>query len=763
MRSYQIFLHLLFVAFIMCGCTTDDVSPVADSGACLRLNIHTPGAEPVSLRSAVAGEDDYNENLLNSVYYFLYPIDKTDQEAAIQGYAAGISEKESYTEVIPVSGNDINNILFKSSRECALFVVANPSSSMLSMLKGKPTLPQLRAATVLSSLDGVQDNFIMVYDGSLEIDSRVAEMAVECDVYLSRLACKFTISAYIAQSISDESIKDSEGNPVTWVPVLEDEGTAKKPNVTLTNALNWSTLAGFDKDRVDKDAYFETSSVELVNNPTTPTVNESGKTYYNCNGIAPIYSYPMEWEFTDAFEPFLMYEIYWKYTDSATGKPVYQPRYYKLMLGQCSITSNDWYKITAKLTVLGGFARKDPTMQYLFLDYQVVNWVNAFNGEGDPNTPAIIRDSRYLMVPQTEWNVYNQEDISIPFSSSHTCDVYIESGGVFQRVYNGTKDAVITKDETTAKGWFTIDMQNSVLRFHHTLNNEMGDDLDCAPYEIEVYIYHSDQNPDTTPYKETIHIMQYPALYIDRQMNSNVNIGNDGKLTFGGERGYLWINDSRGTAQNSDYNYVPGDEISASDGVSNPYMTIINVSQFGSDQDFIIGDPRTYDVFAITNSMWTKAGASGSATVDGRTLQYYYAAREDAANFVAPKIRTVSAYCSGTGSSTYTKALVRCATYQEDGYPAGRWRLPTAAEIQYIKSLANHSKIIGLFYGSNNYWCSSGYVDKDAVYHPVTDPLNSTTTASSRCVYDEWYWDVIDKAAGNNHSKKKFYWGDQLR
>ena len=37
---------------------------------------------------------------------------------------------------------------------------------------------------------------------------------------------------------------------------------------------------------------------------------------------------------------------------------------------------------------------------------------------------------------------------------------------------------------------------------------------------------------------------------------------------------------------------------------------------------------------------------------------------------------------------SYSDAEKRCAAYQEDGYPAGRWRVPTKAEVKYIIQLS---------------------------------------------------------------------------
>ena len=44
-----------------------------------------------------------------------------------------------------------------------------------------------------------------------------------------------------------------------------------------------------------------------------------------------------------------------------------------------------------------------------------------------------------------------------------------------------------------------------------------------------------------------------------------------------------------------------------------------------------------------------------------------------------------------------TSGYYRCAGYQEAGYPAGRWRVPTMAEINYIVQLSGWGVIPSLF------------------------------------------------------------------
>ena len=119
---------------------------------------------------------------------------------------------------------------------------------------------------------------------------------------------------------------------------------------------------------------------------------------------------------------------------------------------------------------------------------------------------------------------------------------------------------------------------------------------------------------------------------------------------------------------------------------------------------------------------------------------------------------------------TFADAQRRCASYQEDGYPAGRWRLPTKAEIEYIAQLNSDNKIellLGSASGTTDYFCNSGYMtvqqNRTPSYTAITNISGDSNARYVRCVYDDWYWGESsnDRLADNN--KTTFTWGDQPR
>ena len=104
---------------------------------------------------------------------------------------------------------------------------------------------------------------------------------------------------------------------------------------------------------------------------------------------------------------------------------------------------------------------------------------------------------------------------------------------------------------------------------------------------------------------------------------------------------------------------------------------------------------------------------------------------------------------------------MRCASYQEQGYPAGRWRVPTLAEIQFIATLSA-KKIIPKLFTDNVYYCISSGMVKYGTTITKTDKNGSgDKRANVRCVYDEWYWEQYDN--NGKVDPTVFTWGDEPR
>lgn len=229
----------------------------------------------------------------------------------------------------------------------------------------------------------------------------------------------------------------------------------------------------------------------------------------------------------------------------------------------------------------------------------------------------------------------------------------------------------------------------------------------------------------------------------------------------------------------------------------------IHATVLPSSSKFVIGDPREDKVNNLTDSVryanlcvFTADGSSEARLKDlvvlesiranseeypdgkrvgfnsadalygdsPRKLQWYYPTERSTRteNMIAPSYR-ISSKFSGTefGSIAMPYAEYRCAGYQEDGFPAGRWRLPTKAEVNFIAQLSAKGFFEFLFNNGSVYWSANG-----AIKISGSSVLNDNSTkALLRCVYDSWYWDKVDGLEGDpRHSPRSlFVWGDKER
>lgn len=517
----------------------------------------------------------------------------------------------------------------------------------------------------------------------------------------------------------------------------------------------------------------------------------------------PFYTYPVTWDPGVPTEPFLKLVIPW---NNGSRTKYY---YYKVPFTGTSIEANNWYEITLDVQVLGG---EDELPVPLEAKYKVVDWVEGEEAE------AFTVAARYLSVPKTEWIMYNTDELKIPITSSHDVQIVgyqVKNGGTGVNnafaaadkyvngqpraaawigsnpsIYNpftdtrfsinssttigtvyatsvnynqsGMNGAPYPSNTTTAAAWFPeIELTRDQIVIRHNLNNNMSTSgYDVAPYFIRFRVQHKD---DPTNYYRDIIIEQRPAIMIDAEFNS----GGTNSI------GYVYVNNG------SNDDLGGGGNSNSSGNNTNDYMYIISTSVLpttGNLSNYVLGDPRSLtgnNLNTVNNNTWNNW--SSAARYVGRTgnqtrrlsSNYYPAIMDESGdNIIAPKIRIASSH-GRTDDVSYANAIRRCASYQEDGYPAGRWRVPTKAEIMFMAQLNTDKKIPRLLGNNTNntttdYWCNSGYV---TVYNgnSTQDPDYSSGKNGSkyvRCVYDEWFWENTEH---EKVTKDEFTWGDQKR
>lgn len=357
---------------------------------------------------------------------------------------------------------------------------------------------------------------------------------------------------------------------------------------------------------------------------------------------------------------------------------------------------------------------------------------------------------------------------------------------------------------------------NNTIVLNHVLKNRdectsWGDtEFDLTPYTITLLVTMDYDNDGTADFTEEITIVQYPSIYMVAELNS----AHSSWTSTDTQKGYVILNGDNEAGETGTFGSstvtttkeltgasstenvqwlgrVFGDitpETGEDDsGTKNPNMYVLTISSF-SDNTYLIGDPRTANYTNVFQEYSTGDLTTGDSDNDGywdntanmqfssdngnvnvwansyalyqgsRRLTYYYPADEskDMQKVIAPKLR----FCSSHGVpapvvKTLEMAKRRCAAYQEDGYPAGRWRLPTKAEVEFTLGLSNAGKIPHVFNTNLPYWSAHGYFSSNMTFNEETSVSGQ---GSVRCVYDEWYWND-----GQLTDKTKFTWGDYPR
>ena len=337
---------------------------------------------------------------------------------------------------------------------------------------------------------------------------------------------------------------------------------------------------------------------------------------------------------------------------------------------------------------------------------------------------------------------------------------------------------------------------------HHTLNRDLSSNntsYDVAPYTIRMRIRHKDELGKDS-YFTDVTIEQRPPIMIHPEANEG------GTANYG----YAFVNGAQNAGENytrsgwyGNYTYSCNDGSWTSTSNMGSYFTYYlgsspsdlsnsnnkNVNMYvietsvlpsqGNISKYVLGDPRSLTVDNLNGTKTSfnhdsnpASWANQSAVLrdwDGtdRDLSYYYPVGTDTSfnKMIAPRIRIASSF-GATVYMTYYDAFRRCASYQESGYPAGRWRIPTKAEIEYIAKLNSDDMIpllLGSSSGTTDYWCNSGYMRVEQGKTPTYYQATTTSEGYVRCVYDDWYWSESTRSHLPADKINTFTWGDMLR
>ena len=611
------------------------------------------------------------------------------------------------------------------------------------------------------------DNLFFVMTGELVVDlMTTGSYAVDAEVPLKRLASKVSVNFTYENCLEEKT----SGN-IMWVP----QSTAGETRVFLSNAIEHTTIGGpLTRDYV-------ADSWDTATKPLGDGTRDIFEYAYNFMNDVPVvdnkktahfYTYPINAAEGDDNQPYLKLVLPWygyKYY-GPDEDPEYDPEdpnwvlykqkevYYKIVLPRETIKDpNCIYEYSVNVNIIGS----DKEVKIIGEEYVVKDWLS------DQPIGANVATGMYisLEIPKDEYDMYTDE-IDIAFVSSGTVEAYVKE--IYQLNYSSasgaTRDYFMQNNVVTAtaalrnakrvtvediEGWVSIPNETSYLKINHEMDNRMtisnakNNAFDMAPY-IYVVTLHLVEAGTNTSFDRTVTITQYPALYVRNMYSAGYvyinGYTNDGRTI---TRNYRTYNnpcyDDRGT--NYDYHlgniaYARGSCEGTADN-DNPNNYIISASILPdtpilpNDGKAILGDPRNPEINNLTNLGLTA---------------YHPTSQTGTKATIAPKFIVSSSY-SALSSPDFTvnktTAEKRCASYQENGYPAGRWRVPTAAEIMFMAKLSKYGFIPSLFNftdTSAGYWSANGKVNGSGSGEPTLDENDTTSGGGLRCVYDAWYW-----------------------
>ena len=497
----------------------------------------------------------------------------------------------------------------------------------------------------------------------------------------------------------------------------------------------------------------------------------------SCTLSKPFYSYPSEWSATEENDAYISLIVPWITEDNAGGNAI--SYHYKVPINydKDKIERNIHYTISVQISVLGTVDPEAPIE--INPSYVVFDCLEDWNS--DPIN-ADMTNFHYLMVEENSYVLNNVNTIEIPYWTSRPCKIV--GAKITQADIKTGGDKTISNPESY------ITLEDDKIIYSKVLdNNYMSETFDFAPYTIEFTIQHN--TTESTKFQEKITITQYPAIYGDYEENSDYTNGKNND-----KKGYVYVNGYQGDAAASGYDFfcsVPGNTRLDENPPVSPNRYIFTITSV-EGTPYVIGDPRDMDVtYDADDASWYKAREINDGDINNvsRELQYYYGtdltspkydnannstgviyandaeatANERTINMIAPKFMIASGYAllsAGDEAKTLENLKKRCASYQEDGYPAGRWRLPTRAEFQFIMSQVDKKTLPAMYVVNTEYWCAhglgtpkgGGQINMQYVAY------DNSSGHSTRCVYDLWYWGEHDKM---NSGTTTFTWGDVPR
>lgn len=738
-RYWMKYIWVCVVSGCMWACQQEDVTMHENPNLMLQLRICP---SEVQGRATSEGDDDLNENKLTHVDCFFYPKDGGNNDAvySIRNYTLGATTTGTITAFL--EDDQMEELFPNGETTCLVYMIANRPTELL--------LPQDTDIASLKQLEIVAD-FSQVGEGRMQADFVMDGQsdAVTLSTVNGKKKVTGNVDLYRAASkieliVTGVENRITEGG-TTW---QSDPG---KMYLRLYNGVKKTRVDVSQHGYTVQDGdYFSTASYEKLNEDT----QAGGYT-----SVVPYYSYSSDWTGENTPEAYFTLVLPWGKveTDAGGNETVgsYRTCYYQVPVNfnEKKLIRNTHYRLKLKVGVLGSFedpnTQEVPTTVELQPSYIVVPW-----SENRIDMNAQLDRPIYLVVDKNYAEMHNISELSIGYASSHSISsVTLDKVEYYNYQEANARKMTITStnknDPYTGNINYDTSFAVSIDETKHTFTFRNNTDAGNFYSPQDIYLTITNK----VGLSEQIVIKWFPPIYFEAKLSNGIVFSNGKsfaslKAMYGTNSDY-WEAGNKCYKVNNDESNQFGtitdpDEIRNRNSNGNENANInqynIYITSLPSGSKYKIGDPREplgTDVSAIQAGLEKLSG------------NYRPTRRDDAARYVVAPVFKIASSFGMTSSHEYTLSQQRCASYQENGYPAGRWRMPTAGEFEFIKARSTAGDIPSLF--ADSYWTANGN---------NTDLGNYDGKMSVRCVYDVWYWgdeqvpEITQPYWGDNGLKK---------
>ena len=795
MKKYTAYIFAI-AALLLASCSEKELNPNVEGPAdhCIELtfsNVH-PSLET---KAAIRGVNEYNENLIQKVDCFFYPNGATDSPAVFTAMGRGVKVREVasdslvYTVKIFFTDDDAEAMFGNStSGTCQAYVICNAplsygSDTSVDALKdlilehdfsaqikqGSFVMSANEPATVTLTTTGTGANAVTSASGLIKV---------------MRSAAKMQLYFLIPSELYDPE------NNETWYPAMDIGVQIRMANLVKRGKVN----GNYSVQTAD---YVTTRyrNVESVNTLEGASA-VPGMTEYNYTSI-PFYSYPQNWHDLSDYAPAFVFRIPWRMGSNSN----YEYRTYQLSpnMSGLKFEANHYYRSYVKISSLGG-ADDEHYVTITDASYIILDWLDESTTAGQGAVPGALTTYKYLVVDQDKIELNNEVYAYYTYvTSSPLNKIKFTSIEYINNLQNPPHKTYTftgsTGEKETATGSvsFTVDTKTNTFSYDFsepgvvTLYHPLTDVY--TQWIVHATIYNQDGC------SQDIVMTQNPSIRLECNYDNKGDVFVDGHFNrvtdakfglrwqntgnYGADNLYYYTSNTTSTnhyqvgtkrVDGVDYNYNDYGSISRGkeSGEQPIYTTEVNVTSFNtgnytyscvidgvaSNPEYLIGDPRVKA--SSVYASWTLHPYlywTGSA----QAYDYWESpgdiliTTQDPAkqNYIAPRFLVSSTLNGQSQKPGFNNAVKRGAVYQEAGYPAGRWRLPTEAELAFLYERQFDKTIPELFGSGKQYLTASGrYMTIDGQSKTVTftslTNLNAATSntgnPSSRLVYDLWYW-----------------------